>query len=137
MKVIRHSDLQGTEREVHCPNGGFTSYRYLLAKDGMGFSLHRTVVPRGNPQHWHYKNHLEACLCISGGGTLTNLATGQWFTIFPGTMYALDKHDDHTFEAHDETVLICVFNPPVTGVEVHGEDGSYEASAAWNARIAA
>lgn len=125
MKVIRQRDISGTAREVHCPNGGFVSHRYLLASDGLGFSLHRTEIPKGPPQHWHYRWHLEACYCISGGGTLTNLATKEWFTIVPGSCYALDKHDDHTFEAYEDTVLLSVFNPPVTGTEVHDADGSY------------
>lgn len=125
MKVIHLKQVEGTEREVHCPNDGFTSLRYLLERDGMGFSLHITKIPKGPPQHWHYKHHLEACYCISGGGTLTDLKTGKWWTIYPGVLYALDQHDDHTFEALDDTVLVSVFNPPVTGAEVHGPDGSY------------
>ena len=38
----------------------------------------------------------------------------------------LDKNDAHYFEAFEEVTLICVFNPPLTGKEVHQEDGSYE-----------
>jgi L-ectoine synthase len=125
MKVIDIEDVQGTERDVACPRGGFKSLRYLLAKDGMGFSLHRTEIPKGTPQHWHYKHHKEACYCIAGRGILNNLTTKQWFVIEPGTCYVLDNHDDHTFQALEDTVLISVFNPPVTGSEVHDADGSY------------
>lgn len=125
MKVVRLDDIRGSCREVHCPNGGFTSFRFLLARDSMGFSLHKTVIPAGPPQHWHYKNHLEACYCISGKGLLTNYRTGQYWAIYPDVCYVLDKHDDHTFEALEDTVLISVFNPPVTGTEVHLHDGSY------------
>ncbi len=107
MKVISLTELRGTEREVKCPNDGFVSFRYLLEKDGMGFSLHRTEIPKGPPQHW-------------------NLTTGEWFTITPGKCYVLNDHDNHTFEAIENTVLVSVFNPPVKGVEVHKEDGSYE-----------
>ncbi len=126
MKVIHLQEIEDTDREVHCPKNGFTSFRFLLAKDGMGFSLHKTVIPIGPPQHWHYKNHLEACYCISGRGLLTNLDTGNLYAIKPDTLYVLDQHDDHTFEAFEDTVLISIFNPPVTGQEVHQEDGSYE-----------
>lgn len=125
MKVIKFDHLTSTTREVHCPDGGFISYRYLLESDGMGYSVHRTVVPKGPPQRWHYTNHLESCLCIVGYGELVNLATGEKHIIESGTMYALDEHDDHTFQAFEDTVLICVFNPPVTGREVHGPDRSY------------
>lgn len=41
-------------------------------------------------------------------------------------MYALDKHDKHILRANDKPMIMaCVFNPPVTGKEVHQEDGSY------------
>ena len=125
MQVITLQALMGTSREVHCPHGGFISYRYLLKRDGLGFSVHRTVVPKGRPQHWHYTEHLEACFCVSGKGILTNRSTGHTFLITPDTCYVLDNHDDHTFEALEDTVLISVFNPPVIGTEVHRDDGSY------------
>lgn len=101
------------------------SLRALLKMDGMGFSLHKTIIPKGPPQHWHYKHHLEACYCVAGRGRLTNLMTGEVYYIAPDVVYVLDNHDDHTFEAEEDTILISVFNPPVTGTEVHGEDGSY------------
>lgn len=126
MKIIRVSDLKGTDREVKCPNGGFVSNRILLEKDGMGYSLTKTVIPPKGEQHWHYKNHLESCYCVSGGGYIIDLATNEEHVIKPGTTYVLDKHDDHIFEAMLETVLICVFNPPLKGMETHREDGSYE-----------
>ena len=125
MKVVRAQKIVGTDRDVNCPKGGFNSLRFLLAKDGMGFSLHNTTIPVGPPQHWHYKHHLEACYCISGKGLLTNLTTGEYYAIAPDSVYVLDNHDDHQFEALETTVLISVFNPPVTGREVHGDDGSY------------
>ena len=125
MKIIDTSELIGTDREVKCPNGGFTSFRAILARDGMGFSLHRTFIPKGSPQHWHYAHHLEACYCIEGRGVITDLATGNRHLITPGVIYSLDRHDDHTFEALEDVTLISVFNPPVTGKEVHDENGSY------------
>lgn len=126
MKIIHVENLKNSERDIHCPNGGFRSLRALLASDGMGFSMHKTLIPsHKGPQHWHYKNHLEACYCVSGVGRITNLSTGETFYIIPDTVYVLDKHDDHTFEALEDVVLISVFNPPVTGKEVHGADGSY------------
>lgn len=127
MKVIHSLDLAGTERQVECPSGGFTSYRMLLERDWMGFGMTMTVIPPKGKQHWHYKNHLEACFCISGTGTLTDAATGTEYHIYPGVMYALDKNDDHYFEAHSTVTLVCCFNPPLKGKEVHREDGSYEA----------
>lgn len=124
MKVIRTSELV-QERIVSCPKGGFVSNRILLQSDGMGYGLTKTVIPVGERQFWHYKNHLESCYCISGKGLLTNAETGEYWAIEADTTYVLDKHDAHYFEALEEVTLICVFNPPLTGSEVHQADGSY------------
>jgi len=40
-------------------------------------------------------------------------------------MYALDRHDEHYLRARSELKLVCVFNPPLTGREVHDEEGVY------------
>jgi L-ectoine synthase len=115
----------GTSREVSCPVGGFTSHRLLLERDMMGFSMHRTIIPEGPPQRWHYKHHLEACYCLIGRGILTEVKTGVGRIVTPGTVYALDKNDEHTFQALIDTELLCVFNPPIVGNEIHANDGSY------------
>lgn len=124
MKVIKVSEL-GEERIVKCPKGGFVSNRILLENDNMGYTMTKTVIPPNGKQFWHYKNHLESCYCVSGKGILTNKITQQEYTIDPDTTYILDKNDPHYFEAITEVVLICVFNPPLTGKEVHDENGSY------------
>lgn len=131
MKVINVADLPDG-RVVKCPKGGFTSNRILLEEDGMGYTVTKTVVNPG-AWDWHYKEHLESCYCVSGHGRLTNAKTGETFEILPGTLYALDKNDAHTFEALVETVLICVFNPPLLGREVHQEDGSYKSD--WRSPV--
>ena len=125
MLILDVMDMHGTDREVDCPKGGFKSIRMLLKKDRMGFTLTRTMVyPTPTYQEWHYKHHLEACYCIKGKGNLKD-AAGNVFGIKPGVMYALDKHDKHYFKAEETCVLLCVFNPPLEGPEVHQEDGSY------------
>lgn len=125
MKIIKTSELN-KERVVKCPKGGFVSNRILLESDNMGYSLTKTVIPPGETQHWHYKDHLESCYCISGRAEIKDLATGQVHLIEPDVTYVLDKHDDHEFTAFEETTLICVFNPPLSGKEVHEADGSYK-----------
>ncbi len=97
----------------------------LLADDGMGFSFHITVIEAGSEHTFHYKHHFESVYCISGKGAITDLANGETHQIKPGVMYALDAHDKHTLVAEEQLVLACCFNPPVTGTEVHREDGSY------------
>ncbi|HBX37428.1 MAG TPA: L-ectoine synthase, partial [Pseudohongiella sp.] len=77
----------------------------------------------------HYKNHLESVYCISGNGSIKDLATNEVHQIKPGTLYILDQHDKHILSGGTEDmVLACVFNPPVTGREVHDADGSYPAA---------
>lgn len=130
MRVVTLAELKNTAREVECPRGGFTSFRFLLAGDGLGFSLHKTVIPKGGAQRWHYRHHLEACYCVSGRGVLIEWEGCKEWVVEPDTVYAPDNHDLHTFQALEDTVLICVFNPPVTGREVHQDDGSYAPSEA-------
>lgn len=44
-----------------------------------------------------------------------------------GIFYALDNNDKHVLKGGDEDMrLICVFNPPLIGNEIHDKDGSYE-----------
>lgn len=124
MKVIDVLSLTGTDRDVNFNAG--RSVRPILDSDGMGFSVHKTIIPKGEPHNWHYKNHLEACYCISGMGELINLETNEKFTIKPHTIYALNNNDNHTFQALEDTILISIFNPPCKGQETHKKDGSYE-----------
>lgn len=135
MKVINVADIAGTEREVSCPNGGFVSNRVLLESDNMGYTMTKTVIPVNGRQFWHYKKHLESCYCIAGRGILTNKITGEEFEIKPDVVYVLDNNDPHYFEAIEEVVLICVFNPPLTGKEVHSEDGSYDDSGEFKSPV--
>lgn len=124
MKIVRTEDLRGTDREV-ISEDGWTSVRWLLKSDGMGFSFHETTFPPGLEFDMWYKNHLEAVFCYQGEGTLINRDTGEEHKIEPGTVYALDKHDRHTLKAKSELKLVCSFNPPVTGRETHDADGAY------------
>lgn len=119
MKIVRVNELEGVKFV------GGVSFRAILEKDNMGFAMMKTVVPKGGPHHWHYTNHLEACYCIKGKGELTNLDTGIKVLIVPDMVYMLDNHDNHLFEALEDTILISIFNPPLKGNETHKADGSY------------
>lgn len=123
MIVRRLQDLLGTEADVRGET--WTSRRLLLAKDGMGFSLHDTVVDAGTTTTMCYRHHLEAVYCIEGEGELEATATGTVHPLGPGTMYALDQHDEHIVRATTKLRMVCVFNPPVTGAEVHDDTGAF------------
>lgn len=116
----------GTDREVKAET--WTSRRLFLADDRMGFSLHDTLIHPGTETRMHYKNHLEAVYCIAGSGSIEVIATGHRIPISAGTAYALDQHDEHILRADTEMRMVCVFNPPVTGREVHDETGAYPAA---------
>lgn len=122
------TDARASDRNVAAP--GWESARLLLKDDGMGFSFHITTIQAGAELPMHYKNHQESVYCISGEGSIEDLATGQVHDIRPGTMYALNLNDRHILRGHTEMVMACVFNPPVTGREVHDETGAYPADRA-------
>lgn len=127
MIVRKLDEILGTPRDV--AGKGWRSRRMLLKSDGMGFSLHDTIVEEGTEQRLHYKHHLEANYCISGRGEVVDAKTGQTWPIAPGTLYALDQHDEHILRATEGDLrLVCVFNPPLGGEETHRSDGSYAPS---------
>lgn len=106
-------------------NPGWESVRMLLRDDGMGFSFHITRIFKGAELHLHYLHHLESVYCISGQGSIEDLATGEIWDIQPGTLYALNLHDKHLVRASSEMQLACCFNPPVSGRETHDASGAY------------
>lgn len=90
-----------------------------------------TEVLPGAVLRLQYKNHVEACYCISGAGTVIETASGARHAITPGVLYAPDAHDQHEVhvpEGGEPLRLICVFSPALEGTEVHGPDGSYAAA---------
>lgn len=124
--IVRHlSEIEGTDRDVKTPH--WVSRRLLLKKDGMGFSLHETTVYAGAELEMCYKNHFEAVYCIEGEGEVKTLPDGAFRPIQPGVVYALNEHDHHLLRAKTDMKLVCVFNPPLTGQEVHDETGAYPA----------
>jgi len=125
MIVRQLDDISGSDNEVD--GGNWVSRRLLLARDGMGYSMHDTLIRAGTETHIHYQNHLEAVYCIEGHGEIETVADGRVWPIAPGTLYALDQHDEHYLRAHQgaDMRMVCVFNPPLTGREVHDESGVY------------
>lgn len=119
-------DLRGTKGEKDTPN--WSSMRFLHTEDRMGFTVTDTWIKPGADQVIEYKNHLEACYCIEGEGTIEDLKTGKTQAIRAGTIYALDKHDRHRIKTVSGMRLICTFTPALAGGEVHRPDGSYAAA---------
>lgn len=123
MIVRRLEDVVGTDRDVGAPT--FVSRRLLLAGDGVGFSLHDTVLPAGSETRMWYRHHVEAVYCIEGDAELEDLDHGVVYDVGPGTMYTLDGHEHHVLRTRTDFRAVCVFTPPLTGREVHDDDGTY------------
>ncbi len=121
VKTLR--DIEGTKNDTR--GTGWSSQRFSLAEDGLGFTMTETTVDAGVDHVLWYKHHLEACYCFEGEGEVEDLTTGEKYAIKPGTFYALDKHDRHAFRAFTRMKLACVFTPALTGGETHDADGSY------------
>lgn len=103
--------------------GNGLSRRFLLADDGMGYTVTDTTVRAGTSSRLEYRGHLETCYCIEGSGEVVDL-DGTAHPIKIGTLYALDKHDAHHLVAspdHDLR-LVCVFSPALRGDERHNLD---------------
>ena len=126
MIVKRLKEILGTQYDVTAPEKQWRSRRLLLKKDQIGFSLHDTIVyPNTETQIW-YKNHLEVVYCIEGEGEVEVLFPEQKiYQISPGTVYVLNQHEKHILRAKTQMRIICMFDPPCTGTEVHGEEGDY------------
>ncbi|URN12619.1 ectoine synthase [Streptomyces radiopugnans] len=117
--------VRGKEEVEGVDWGNGLSYRFLVEKDRMGFTVAHTVVKAYSKSPLHYRRHLEACYCIVYHGQVVT-EDGTVHEIGPGTLYALDEHDKHyLIAAPDRDLeLVSVFNPPLRGDERHNFDAA-------------
>ena len=124
--IVRNlKEIENTDRVVKGRSGNWISRRLLLKEDGMGFSLHDTIIRANTQTPIWYKNHLEAVYCIEGSGEIELVESSEKIPIEPGVMYALNSHERHLLRAWQDMRLVCVFNPALTGKEDHDKDGAY------------
>ena len=126
MIIRKLKEIRASDNNVK--SDGWESARMLLADDGMGFSFHVTRMYAGTELKFHYKHHLEAVMVLKGTGTIEDLGTGETHELRPGVLYALNENDRHVVRPETDILTACVFNPPVTGREVHDETGAYPAA---------
>jgi L-ectoine synthase len=118
--------LDEAEKTARCVvSKNWESVRLLLRGDNMGFSFHITTIYAGTETPIWYQNHLESVYCMEGEGEVETVLEGKIYPIQPGTIYILDNHDGHLLRAKTQMKLACVFNPPLSGKEVHDENGVY------------
>ena len=122
MIVKTLEDVMGTKGEAHGEN--WHSLRLLHEEDGMGVTLTDSVLEPGFDMVLWQKNHLEACYCLEGEGTVEVLESGTVHEIRAGTLYAMNAHDRHRIRARTRMRLVCTFFPALTGEEQHDADGS-------------
>ena len=121
--IVKHLDhIVNTEDDIDTST--WNSRRLLLKKDEMGFSMHDTLIKAGTETLIWYRNHVEAVYCVEGEGEI-EVVDGEMYPIRPGTLYALDGHEKHLLRAKSQMRMVCVFNPPLTGREVHDPEGVY------------
>lgn len=112
-----------SERRIVTDN--WESVRLLLESDGLGFSLHVTTIYAGTTTPMWYRYHMEAVLCLAGEGEIQTLDGDAVYPVKAGTVYALNRHEKHVLRARTAMRMVCVFNPPLKGKEVHDASGSY------------
>lgn len=122
MIVRRLEDTVGTKGDLH--GNKWHSLRLLHKEDGMGVTLTDSILEEGFEMVLWQKNHLEACYCLEGEGTVEEIDSGTTHEIRPGTLYAMNNHDRHRIRAKSRMRVVCTFSPALTGEEVHDEDGS-------------
>ncbi|WP_408010902.1 ectoine synthase [Pseudalkalibacillus sp. A8] len=123
MKVVKLKDVVNSEHSID--GGNWVSRRLILKDDNMGYSVHDTVIKAGTETHIWYQNHLESVYCIEGEGEVITLKDNKVWPIEKDTLYALDENDEHLLRAKTDMRMVCVFNPPITGKEIHDENGVY------------
>ncbi|MEV0040790.1 ectoine synthase [Streptomyces sp. NPDC056909] len=103
--------------------GNGLSRRFIVAADGLDYSITDTTVRAGTKSRLEYRNHIESCYCIEGSGEVIEL-DGTSHPITPGVLYSLNENDAHYLVAspHEDLRLVCVFSPALQGDEVHQLD---------------
>lgn len=123
MLIRTIDEITDTDADIQSEN--WRSKRIVLAREGAGFSVHETTLYAGTESEFCYQNHIEAVFIVEGEGEIEDTATGEVHQLGPGSLYLLNDHDRHKVRPRTQMRAVCVFNPPVTGREVHDENGVY------------
>jgi L-ectoine synthase len=112
----RHvDDVVGTERDV--AGNGWKSRRVILARDGLKYSVHETILDAHVTLRFKYTAHRETVYCIDGSGLVQNVTTGETWKFRPGSIYSVGIGDDHVVKTETKMKLLCIFDPPLESNE--------------------
>ncbi|MDN5850883.1 MAG: ectoine synthase, partial [Nitrococcus sp.] len=105
--------------------GNWISRGLILARDGLDYSLHDTIMHAGSETELHFPQQVESAYCIEGEGEIISLDDGARHRLAPGSLYILNRHDRVRLRAITELRLVCLFSPPLAGGERLDEAGRY------------
>ena len=108
-------EVLGTDRDA--AGDGWKSRRLILARDGLTYSVHETVIAANKTLRFLYHDHRETVYCITGEAIVTNLATGETREMKPGTLYSVNSGDDHQVVTKTVVKFLCIFDPPLVARE--------------------
>jgi L-ectoine synthase len=108
-------DIIGTDRDV--TGNGWQSRRVILARDGLKYSVHETIIEGNQNFRFHYKAHRETVYCIEGEGSVENVSTGEETPLNPGCIYSAGIDEEHVLKTLTRMKLLCIFDPPLHGQE--------------------
>jgi len=115
MFVRSVKDILGTDQDV--AGNGWRSRRLILARDGLKYSVHETILEANVALRFAYASHRETVYCIEGEGSVRNLVTGETWELRPGSLYSVGIGDDHVVTTQSAMKLVCIFDPPLEGQE--------------------
>jgi len=128
MFIRSFEDRQAAGMVKSLVNGTTQSARFLTAADGLGFSYNENRIGNGSDINLWYKHHWEANYIVAGKGEVTDLTSGQKWTLEPGVLYVVGPNDRHRFHIAGAERHVSVFCPALRGDERHDADGAYAAS---------
>ncbi len=88
-----------------------------MADDGLTYSFHATTLDQGARLKFEYEDHRETVFCIEGEGRLEDLSDGRTERLTPGSIYSAGIGEPHVITADTPMSLVCVFDPPLAGIE--------------------
>ncbi|WP_162913948.1 ectoine synthase [Taklimakanibacter lacteus] len=124
MFVKQADEMRRAGQEIVVADGQARTVRMLTKADGVGFGFSDVRLAQGAEAVLWYKHHWEANHIISGTGEVSDLTTGEAWTLEPGMAYNVGPRDRHHLRAHTDMHLVSMFCPPLIGDEQHDEDGA-------------
>ena len=125
MFVRTAEDVRAAGREQVIDDGHATVQHYVTQADGVGFSVHSVLLAAGSDLDLWYKHHWEANVVLKGSCDVTDRASGEVHSLGADDFYLVGPKDRHRFQARTDVHILSIFDPPITGTEVHDEEGTF------------